>query len=104
MAALLEVDHISKNFSGLRAVADVNFAVPQGAIFAIIGPNGAGKTTLFNLIAGVFAPDGGTIAFEGSRIDGLKPDAVCRRGIGRTFQLVRPFPALSVEDNVVIGA
>jgi branched-chain amino acid transport system ATP-binding protein len=104
MTALLEVTGVSKNFSGLRAVAEVSFAVPQGAIFAIIGPNGAGKTTLFNLIAGVFAPDGGTIAFEGSPIDGLKSDAVCRRGIGRTFQLVRPFPGLSVEDNVVIGA
>jgi branched-chain amino acid transport system ATP-binding protein len=78
--------------------------VPQGEIFAVIGPNGAGKTTLFNLIAGVLAPDSGTIAFDGSRIDGLTPDAVCRRGIGRTFQLVRPFPALTVEDNVMVGA
>jgi branched-chain amino acid transport system ATP-binding protein len=104
MAALLEVANVSKSFSGLRAVADVTFAVPEGAIFAVIGPNGAGKTTLFNLIAGVFAPDNGTIAFVGARIDGLSPDAVCRRGIGRTFQLVRPFPALSVEDNVMVGA
>jgi len=70
----------------------------------VIGPNGAGKTTLFNMIAGVFAPNQGAIAFAGARIDGLKPDAICRRGIGRTFQLVRPFPALSVEDNVTIGA
>jgi len=104
MAALLEVANVSKSFSGLRAVADVTFVVPEGAIFAVIGPNGAGKTTLFNLIAGVFAPDNGTIAFAGVRIDGLSPDAVCRRGIGRTFQLVRPFPALSVEDNVMVGA
>ena len=104
MTALLEVANVSKNFSGLRAVADVSFAVPEGAIFAVIGPNGAGKTTLFNLIAGVFAPDAGTIAFEGARIDGLPPDEVCRRGIGRTFQIVRPFPALSVEDNVTVGA
>ena len=104
MAALLEVANVSKSFSGLRAVADVTFAVPEGAIFAVIGPNGAGKTTLFNLIAGVFAPDDGTIAFASARIDGLSPDAVCRRGIGRTFQLVRPFPALSVEDNVMVGA
>jgi branched-chain amino acid transport system ATP-binding protein len=104
MAALLEVANVSKSFSGLRAVADVTFVVPEGAIFAVIGPNGAGKTTLFNLIAGVFAPDNGTIAFAGARIDGLSPDAVCRRGIGRTFQLVRPFPALSVEDNVMVGA
>ena len=104
MAALLEVADVSKNFSGLRAVADVTFAVPEGEIFAVIGPNGAGKTTLFNLIAGVFAPDNGTITFDGARIDGFTPDAVCRRGIGRTFQLVRPFPALTVEDNVMVGA
>src|SRR5215207_8694626 len=104
MAPLLQVTSVSKDFQGLRAVADVTFAVPEGAIFAVIGPNGAGKTTLFNLIAGVMAPDAGAIAFEGARIDRLLPDEVCRRGIGRTFQIVRPFPALSVEDNVVIGA
>ena len=77
MAALLEVAGVSKNFSGLRAVADVSFAVPEGAIFAVIGPNGAGKTTLFNLIAGVFAPNGGSITFDGERIDGL----TARRGL-----------------------
>jgi branched-chain amino acid transport system ATP-binding protein len=104
MAALLEIANISKNFSGLRAVDDVTFAVPEGEIFAVIGPNGAGKTTLFNLIAGVFAPDSGGITFQGERIDGMTPDKVCRRGIGRTFQLVRPFPALTVEENVVVGA
>jgi branched-chain amino acid transport system ATP-binding protein len=70
----------------------------------VIGPNGAGKTTLFNTIAGVFAPDQGTIRFAGERLDGVTPDEACRRGIGRTFQIVRPFPALTVEDNVVIGA
>ena len=86
------------------AVDGVSFGVAPGEIFAVIGPNGAGKTTLFNMIAGVFAPDEGTITFAGERIDGLTPDAICRRGIGRTFQLVRPFPALTVEDNVVIGA
>jgi branched-chain amino acid transport system ATP-binding protein len=104
MAALLEVVNVSKNFSGLRAVAEVTFAVPEGEIFAVIGPNGAGKTTLFNLIAGAMTPDDGRISFAGARIDGLTPDEVCRRGIGRTFQLVRPFPGLSVEDNVVVGA
>src|SRR5258706_16038142 len=104
MASMLEVAGVSKNFSGLRAVADVSFAVPQGAIFAVIGPNGAGKTTMFNLIAGVFAPNTGTIEFQGQRIDGRTPDEVCRRGIGRTFQIVRPFPALTVEDNVMVGA
>jgi branched-chain amino acid transport system ATP-binding protein len=104
MAGLLEVTNVSKNFQGLRAVAGVSFAVPENAVFAVIGPNGAGKTTLFNLIAGVFKPDTGGIAFEGRGIDGLSPDEVCRRGIGRTFQIVRPFPTLSVEDNVAIGA
>ena len=104
MTALLSIDTVSKRFRGLLAVDNVSFRVAQGAIFAVIGPNGAGKTTLFNIIAGVFAPDQGSIAFGGERIDGRAPDEVCRRGIGRTFQLVRPFPALSVEDNVIIGA
>jgi branched-chain amino acid transport system ATP-binding protein len=104
MTALLAVDRVGKRFRGLTAVDSVSFAVEPGAIFAVIGPNGAGKTTLFNIIAGMMAPDHGTITFAGERIDRLKPDTVCRRGIGRTFQLVRPFPALSVEDNVVIGA
>ncbi len=104
MDTLLDVTRVSKNFSGLRAVSEVTFAVPRGSMFAVIGPNGAGKTTLFNMIAGMFPPDGGTIVFDGHRIDGQSPDRVCGRGIGRTFQLVRPFPALTVEQNVVIGA
>jgi branched-chain amino acid transport system ATP-binding protein len=103
MTALLEVANVSKNFSGLRAVSDVSFRVPENAMFAIIGPNGAGKTTLFNMIAGVSAPNSGTISFAGERIDGYPSDEVCRRGIGRTFQIVRPFPGLTVEDNVVVG-
>jgi branched-chain amino acid transport system ATP-binding protein len=104
MSALLAVDALSKRFRGLLAVDRVTFAVPQGAVFAIIGPNGAGKTTLFNMIAGTFAPDAGAITFGDARIDGAPPHEVCRRGIGRTFQLVRPFPGLTVEDNVVVGA
>jgi branched-chain amino acid transport system ATP-binding protein len=104
MTALLKIDGISKRFRGLLAVDRLSFEVPQGGIFAVIGPNGAGKTTLFNMIAGVFAPDGGTITFANERIDGLMPDKVCQRGIGRTYQIVRPFPALSVEDNVIVGA
>ena len=104
MSALLSIDAVSKRFRGLLAVDNVSFRVAQGSIFAVIGPNGAGKTTLFNIIAGMSAPDRGSIAFAGERIDGLTPDEICRRGIGRTFQLVRPFPALSVEDNVAIGA
>ncbi|HEY4919649.1 MAG TPA: ABC transporter ATP-binding protein, partial [Xanthobacteraceae bacterium] len=104
MTPLLTVEGVSKHFRGLLAVDRVSFAVAPGDILAVIGPNGAGKTTLFNMIAGVLAPDDGTIAFAGERIDRLAPDAICRRGIGRTFQIVRPFPALTVEDNVVVGA
>jgi branched-chain amino acid transport system ATP-binding protein len=104
MTALLTLDSVTKRFRGLVAVDQVSFAVPQGAIFAVIGPNGAGKTTLFNMIAGALAPTSGAIAFAGGAIQGLTADAICRRGIARTFQIVRPFPALSVEDNVVVGA
>jgi branched-chain amino acid transport system ATP-binding protein len=104
MSALLQVEGVSKRFSGLLAVDNVSFGLPQGAIFAVIGPNGAGKTTLFNMIAGASAPDSGSIVFAGARIEGRRADEICRRGIGRTFQLVRPFPALSVEDNVIVGA
>ena len=104
MTALLSVANLSKRFRGLVAVDQVSFEVAAGEIFAVIGPNGAGKTTLFAMIAGALAPDDGTVTFAGARIDALTPDAVCRRGVGRTFQIVRPFPALSVEDNVVIGA
>jgi branched-chain amino acid transport system ATP-binding protein len=104
VTALLAVDVVSKRFRGLLALDQVSFSVAPGDLVAVIGPNGAGKTTLFNMIAGVFAPDDGTIAFAGERIDGLAPDAICRRGIGRTFQLVRPFAGLTVEDNVMIGA
>jgi branched-chain amino acid transport system ATP-binding protein len=104
MTALLSVETVSKRFRGLTAVDAVSFTVAAGDIFAVIGPNCAGKTTLFNVIAGMFAPDAGSVTFAGTRIEGLTPDAVCRRGIGRTFQIVRPFPALTVEDNVVIGA
>ena len=104
MSALLKVEAVSKRFRGLLAVDKVSFELPQGGIYAVIGPNGAGKTTLFNMIAGVFAPDGGTIHFDGEKIDGLPPNKICQRGIGRTFQIVRPFPALTVEENVVVGA
>jgi branched-chain amino acid transport system ATP-binding protein len=101
---LLEVDNVGKSFHGLRAVNGVSFSVAAGSIVGLIGSNGAGKTTLFNLIAGALAPDSGSIAFAGTRVDGLRPDQICVRGIGRTFQIVKPFAGLSVLDNVVVGA
>jgi branched-chain amino acid transport system ATP-binding protein len=104
VSALLEVRGISKSFRGLRAVNDASFELPEGDINGLIGPNGAGKTTIFNMIAGVYAPDGGEIVFDGRRIDGLRPDQVCAAGIGRTFQIVKPFAGLSVLDNVMVGA
>ncbi len=104
MSALLEVEGVTKRFRGLVAVDGVGFDVAEGEIFAIIGPNGAGKTTLFNLIAGAFAPDAGRIALAGSRIDGLRPHRIAALGVGRTFQIVRPFPAMTVLDNLVVGS
>lgn len=104
MSTLLRVSAVSKRFRGLVAVDRVSLEVPERSIFAVIGPNGAGKTTLFNIIAGAFPPDAGTVIFANKRIDGLSSDLICRRGVGRTFQIVRPFPALSVEDNVLVGA
>ena len=104
MSGLLEVRGISKSFHGLKAVANADFDVPQDGIVALIGPNGAGKTTCFNMIAGVFAPDTGEIVFDGGRIDGQRPDQICIAGIGRTFQIVKPFAGLSVLENVIVGA
>jgi branched-chain amino acid transport system ATP-binding protein len=102
--ARLELAGLGKQFRGLRAVHDVSFAVPAGAIHALIGPNGAGKTTIFNMIAGVLAPSAGTVALDGRRISGLRPDQICDAGVGRTFQIVKPFKGLSVLENVTIGA
>jgi branched-chain amino acid transport system ATP-binding protein len=101
---ILQVERVSKSFRGLRAVKEASFEVPEGSINALIGPNGAGKTTIFNLIAGVYAPDSGSIHFQNRKIDGLRPDEVCAAGIGRTFQIVKPFAGLTVLDNVVVGA
>jgi branched-chain amino acid transport system ATP-binding protein len=101
---LLEVEGISKRFRGLKAVDGVSFTVPRGGIVALIGPNGAGKTTTFNLIAGVFPPDTGRVVLDGVDITGLRPDRACHAGIGRTFQIVKPFAALTVEENVLVGA
>ncbi len=102
--SLLTVQGLQKSFRGLRAVHDASFQIPEGTINALIGPNVAGKTTIFNVIAGVYAPDAGEIRFAGRRIDGLRPDQICAAGVGRTFQIVKPFAGLSVLDNVVVGA
>ncbi len=99
----LAVRNISKRFRGLQAVKNVSFDVPEGSIIALIGPNGAGKTTTFNLIAGVFSPDEGEIRFGDKFLNGLKPHEVCATGLARTFQIVRPFAELSVEENVIVG-
>jgi branched-chain amino acid transport system ATP-binding protein len=100
----LSIEHIAVRFGGLVAISDLNFVVNEGEVVSLIGPNGAGKTTTFNLIAGVFAPDRGTIHFRGRPIHGLRPDQICAAGIGRTFQLVKPFPTMSVLDNAIVGA
>jgi branched-chain amino acid transport system permease protein len=103
-APLLEVANLSKSFGGLKAVQDVSFVVHSGEILGIIGPNGAGKTTLFNLLNGISSADFGSVRFAGRDIRGLAPNRIARLGVGRTFQVARPFPRLSVLDNVVIGA
>ena len=101
---LLVVEGLAKSFGGLKAVRDVTFTVHRHEILGIIGPNGAGKTTLFNLLNGILAADRGSVTYEGRPLRGLAANAICRRGIGRTFQVMRPFPRLSVLDNVVVGA
>jgi branched-chain amino acid transport system permease protein len=102
--ALLEVSDLSRSFGGLQAVEGVSFTVHEGAILGIIGPNGAGKTTLFNLLNGFTQPDRGHVRFEGHDVIGLKPNRICRLGVGRTFQVVRTFARMSVLQNVVVGA
>jgi branched-chain amino acid transport system permease protein len=101
---VLEVSDLSKSFGGLKAVEAVSFTVPTGSILGIIGPNGAGKTTLFNLLNGFSRPDGGRVMFQGRDVVGLKPNRICRLGVGRTFQVVRAFGRMSVLQNVVCGA
>ena len=104
MTALLQVKNVSKVFGGLRANWDVSFDVAQGSILGLIGPNGAGKTTLFNCLTGFMPPTSGAVLFDGKPIHGLEPDAICRLGMVRTWQKVRPLAGLSVLDNVVVGA
>jgi branched-chain amino acid transport system ATP-binding protein len=103
-AALLEVQEVTKRFQGLVSVDRVSFTMAEGEILALIGPNGAGKTTLVNLISGTLPLDGGALRFAGERIDHLPTYRRARRGIGRTFQVMKPFPELSALDNVAVGA
>jgi ABC-type branched-subunit amino acid transport system ATPase component len=104
MAPVLELQDISKRFGGLRAVKNVSFTMNAGEVLFIIGPNGAGKTTVFNLISGFFHPNEGRILFEGKDISRLPPYRAARLGIGRTFQIVKPLPGLTVQQNVMLGA
>jgi branched-chain amino acid transport system ATP-binding protein len=102
--ALLEVAGLRKRFGGLQAVSGVSFEVGAGEIVGLIGPNGAGKTTLFHLVSGFVVPDEGEVRLEGASTRGLKPHEVCRRGLARTFQIVKPFQGLTVLENVRVGA
>ncbi|MDI6764871.1 MAG: ABC transporter ATP-binding protein [Thermodesulfobacteriota bacterium] len=101
---LLEVSGLSKEFDGLRALDGVSFSADQAEILGVIGPNGAGKTTLFNIISGIFPPSNGKISFQGKMIHRLKTHQISRLGIGRTFQLVRPFQNLDVETNILVAS
>jgi branched-chain amino acid transport system ATP-binding protein len=101
--ALLEVEHLAKEFDGVTAVSDVSLEVREREVVGLIGPNGAGKTTLFNCITGLLAADRGVVRFRGERLQGLGPSAIARRGIARTFQIVKPFPALTLTENVLVA-
>lgn len=104
MKPVLELKNVSKRFGGLRAVKEVSFAMREGEIIFLIGPNGAGKTTVFNLISGFLHPDEGSITFNGHNINRTAPHDSARLGIGRTFQIVKPLPSLTVLQNVMLGA
>jgi len=101
---LLALESVTKRFGGLTAVGGVSLTVQPGELLGIIGPNGAGKTTLFNVIAGYYRPEGGRIVFDRHDLTGRPPHEICRLGLTRTFQIVKPFGNLSVRDNVMIGA
>ena len=104
MSLLLEARGLSRRFGGVHAVRGLDVDVRAGEVLGLIGPNGAGKTTVFNLLSGFLAPDAGEIRFDGRSVLGMAPHAICRLGLARTFQIVRPFPHLSVLDNVKVGA
>ena len=101
---ILQIEGIVKRFGGLVAVNNVSLGVAEGEIFGLIGPNGAGKTTLLNVVTSVYKPNAGTIRFKDQKISGSSPEAVCRRGISRTFQLCQPFPGMSALENVMVAA
>ena len=101
--SLLELESVSKSFGGVTAVKNVSLTVESGEILGVMGPNGSGKTTLFNLVSGALVPDSGDVLLFGERTNGLPPHQLCRRGLARTFQLVRPFPALTILENVMVG-
>jgi len=100
---LLTAKDISKRFGGVQALGDVSFTINHGEIYGLIGPNGAGKTSLFNVLTGIYVPDGGSFTFDGEPLDRLKPNDVAERGIARTFQNIRLFQNLSALENVMIG-
>jgi branched-chain amino acid transport system ATP-binding protein len=102
--ALLDVQGLTRHFGGVSAVSDLSFSVNEGEILGLIGPNGAGKTTVFNLVTGFIRPMAGSIRLDGQSVVGLRPHAVARRGIARTFQIVKPFPGLSARENVTLAA
>jgi branched-chain amino acid transport system ATP-binding protein len=101
---LLEISNLQKSFGGLAAVNSLNLTIEEGDVVGLIGPNGAGKTTVFNLISGHLQPDAGQVYFRGENIVGLKANRICKRGMGRTFQIVQPFTKLTVMQNVIVGA
>ena len=103
MADLLTASDLRKEFGGLVAVNDVDFAIPERTIVSLIGPNGAGKTTFFNMLTGVYKPTSGTIVFDGVDVTGKPPHAITERGIGRTFQNIRLFPQMTSLENVLVG-
>jgi len=102
--SLLSIAGVSKRFGGVVANRGVSFDVAPGELVGIIGPNGAGKSTLFEIVTGFYHPDEGEVRLDGARLTGLSPDVVCRRGVARTFQKLRPFQGLTVLDNVMVGA
>jgi branched-chain amino acid transport system ATP-binding protein len=101
---LLDVKNVSMFFGGLAAVSNVSFEVNKGEVLGLIGPNGAGKTTIFNMVNGFYHPSKGTVHFKGEKISGLRPYQICKRGMARTFQVVKPLQRMSVLDNVIASA